>query len=97
MRLHCAYNFRTSNYSGARATTGLGIAETLVAGHEALKRSRKRSASRMLRGQVRFELDLTTDKEVAIMLNRGFPSNSCSDKTGGTPHIRPRWAGIETQ
>jgi len=42
----------------ARATTGLGITETLVAGLEELERSRKRSALRMLRGKVRFELQL---------------------------------------
>ena len=42
----------------ARATTGLGITETLVAGLEELDRSRKRSALRMLRGKVRFDLDL---------------------------------------
>jgi hypothetical protein len=42
----------------ARETTGLGITETLVAGLEELERSRKRSALRMLRGKVRFELDL---------------------------------------
>ena len=42
----------------AQATTGLGITETLVAGLEELERSRKRSALRMLRGKVRFELDL---------------------------------------
>ena len=42
----------------AQETTGLGITETLVAGLEELERSRKRSALRMLRGKVRFELDL---------------------------------------
>jgi len=42
----------------ALSTTGLGITETLVAGLEELERSRKRSALRMLRGKIRFELDL---------------------------------------
>jgi hypothetical protein len=42
----------------AQKATGLGITETLVAGLEELERSRKRSALRMLRGKVRFELDL---------------------------------------
>jgi hypothetical protein len=42
----------------AQGVTGLGITETLVAGLEELQRSRKRSALRMLRGKVRFELDL---------------------------------------
>ena len=42
----------------AQQTTGLGITETLVAGLEELERSRKRSALRMLRGKVRFDLDL---------------------------------------
>ena len=42
----------------AQENTGLGITETLVAGLEELDRSRKRSALRMLRGKVRFELDL---------------------------------------
>ena len=42
----------------AQRTTGLGITETLVAGLEELERSRKRSALRMLRGKVRFDLDL---------------------------------------
>jgi hypothetical protein len=42
----------------AQESTGLGITETLVAGLEELERSRKRSALRMLRGKVRFELDL---------------------------------------
>lgn len=42
----------------AQEATGLGITETLVAGLEELERSRKRSALRMLRGKVRFELDL---------------------------------------
>jgi hypothetical protein len=42
----------------AQDVTGLGITETLVAGLEELERSRKRSALRMLRGKVRFELDL---------------------------------------
>ena len=42
----------------AQDSTGLGITETLIAGLEELERSRKRSALRMLRGKVRFELDL---------------------------------------
>ena len=42
----------------AQEATGLGITETLVAGLEELERARKRSALRMLRGKVRFELDL---------------------------------------
>jgi len=42
----------------AQERTGLGITETLVAGLEELERSRKRSALRLLRGKVRFELDL---------------------------------------
>ena len=42
----------------AQEVTGLGITETLVAGLQELERSRKRSALRMLRGKVRFELDL---------------------------------------
>jgi hypothetical protein len=42
----------------AQEATGLGITETLVAGLEELERSRRRSALRMLRGKVRFELDL---------------------------------------
>jgi hypothetical protein len=42
----------------AQEVTGLGITETLVAGLQELERSRKRSALRMLRGMVRFELDL---------------------------------------
>jgi hypothetical protein len=42
----------------AQQATGLGITETLVAGLEELERARKRSALRMLRGKVRFELDL---------------------------------------
>jgi hypothetical protein len=42
----------------AQQSTGLGITETLVAGLEELERSRKRSALRMLRGKVRFALDL---------------------------------------
>ncbi len=42
----------------AQENTGLGITETLVAGLEELERSRKRSALRMLRGKVRFELSL---------------------------------------
>jgi hypothetical protein len=42
----------------AQEATGLGITETLVVGLEELERSRKRSALRMLRGKVRFELDL---------------------------------------
>ena len=42
----------------AQSTTGLGITETLVAGLEELERNRKRSALRMLRGKIRFELDL---------------------------------------
>jgi hypothetical protein len=42
----------------AQQATGLGITETLVAGLEELERSRRRSALRMLRGKVRFELDL---------------------------------------
>lgn len=42
----------------AQEITGLGITETLVAGLEELERGRKRSALRMLRGKVRFELDL---------------------------------------
>lgn len=42
----------------AQESTGLGITETLVAGLQELERSRKRSALRMLRGKVRFELDL---------------------------------------
>jgi hypothetical protein len=42
----------------AQEMTGMGITETLVAGLEELERSRKRSALRMLRGKVRFELDL---------------------------------------
>lgn len=39
----------------AQATTGLGITETLVAGLEALERSRKRAALRLLRGKVRID------------------------------------------
>jgi hypothetical protein len=42
----------------AQERTGLGITETLVAGLEELERTRKRSALRLLRGKVRFELDL---------------------------------------
>ncbi len=42
----------------AQEGTGLGITETLVAGLEELERSRKRSALRLLRGKVRFELKL---------------------------------------
>lgn len=42
----------------AQEATGLGITETLVAGLEELERSRKRSALRLLRGKVRFDLDL---------------------------------------
>ena len=42
----------------AQGTTGLGITETLIAGLEELERSRKRSALRLLRGKLRFELDL---------------------------------------
>jgi hypothetical protein len=42
----------------AQGITGLGITETLVAGLEELARSRKRSALRMLRRKVRFDLDL---------------------------------------
>ncbi len=42
----------------AQDSTGLGITETLVAGLQELERSRKRSALRMLRGKIRFELDL---------------------------------------
>jgi hypothetical protein len=42
----------------AQDVTGLGITETLVAGLLELERSRRRSALRMLRGKVRFELDL---------------------------------------
>jgi hypothetical protein len=42
----------------AQGITGLGVTETLVAGLEELQRSRKRSALRMLRAKVRFELDL---------------------------------------
>ena len=42
----------------AQEATGLGITETLVAGLEELERSRKRSALRLLRGQVRIDLDL---------------------------------------
>jgi hypothetical protein len=42
----------------AQESTGLGITETLVAGLEELERSRKRSALRLLRGKVKFELDL---------------------------------------
>jgi hypothetical protein len=42
----------------AQGTTGLGITETLIAGLEELERSRKRSALRLLRGKLRFDLDL---------------------------------------
>ena len=42
----------------AQRSTGLGITETLVAGLEELERTRKRSALRMLKGKIRFELDL---------------------------------------
>ncbi len=42
----------------AQAITGLGITETLIAGLQELERSRKRSALRILRGKVRFDLDL---------------------------------------
>jgi hypothetical protein len=42
----------------AQEVTGLGITETLVAGLEELERRRRRSALRMMRGKVRFELDL---------------------------------------
>jgi hypothetical protein len=42
----------------ARAATGLGITETLIAGLQELERSQKRSALRKLRGRIRFDLDL---------------------------------------
>lgn len=47
----------------AQQSTGLGITETLVAGLEELERSRKRSALRMLRGKVRFALDLSKTRK----------------------------------
>jgi hypothetical protein len=46
----------------AQEATGLGITETLVAGLLELRRSRKRSALRGLRGKVRFQLDLKTTR-----------------------------------
>lgn len=42
----------------AQEATGLGITETLIMGLEELRRSRKRSALRDLRGKVGFDLDL---------------------------------------
>jgi len=42
----------------ARATTGLGITETIVKGLEELERGKQRSALQQLRGRIRIELDL---------------------------------------
>jgi hypothetical protein len=42
----------------AQEGTGRGITETLIAGLEELERTRTRSALRLLRGKVRFELKL---------------------------------------
>ena len=42
----------------ARATTGLGITETIVKGPEEIERGQQRSALRQLRGRIRFESDL---------------------------------------
>jgi hypothetical protein len=47
----------------ARATTGLGITETIVRGLEELERHQKRSALQQLRGNIRFELDLETTRK----------------------------------
>jgi hypothetical protein len=51
-------NIPVKTLERAQASTGLGITETLVAGLEELERSRKRTALRMLRGKIRFEIDL---------------------------------------
>lgn len=51
-------NIPVKTLERAQASTGLGITETLIAGLKELERSRKRSALRMLRGKIRFELDL---------------------------------------
>ena len=47
----------------ARATTGLGITETIVRGLEELERHQKRSALQQLRGGIRFELDLDVTRK----------------------------------
>lgn len=47
----------------ARATTGLGITETIVKGLEELERGKQRSAIRQLRGRIRLELDLDETRE----------------------------------
>ena len=61
--MHAALKKITANVPAAlleraRATTGLGITETLVLGLEEIERGRKRSALRALRGRIRFDLDL---------------------------------------
>jgi hypothetical protein len=47
----------------ARATTGLGITETIVKGLQELERGKQRSALRGLRGKIRFELDLEATRK----------------------------------
>ncbi|HXJ19946.1 MAG TPA: hypothetical protein VMT03_06890 [Polyangia bacterium] len=52
-------NLPTETLAQARAITGKGITDTIIAGLEELEKRAHRSALRALRGKIRIDLDLT--------------------------------------